>query len=280
MFASYALWMLVLVGQAAEAEKPTDAERLARLKFLKEKAAERSLYRGPGETAAFPLTTEPILRYANIERWELGTSDGATFLWLDGTLPVAAISTSIRRPKDIAYQECTSFSSGPLECRQAGVPVWTPKGGGLVAQKLDGPAPAGAKVQRLAQMRALAARFAVTCYDSATNEPRELRLLPQPLYRFESEKHKILDGALFAFVITNDPEMFVLLEATTDSGPDAQWRFTLARMSSLPQKVRLDSKEIWSLTNFHRDPAEDKKTGHYTTGGVGHYVSPAPAATP
>ena len=82
------------------------------------------------------------------------------------------------------------------------------------------------------------------------------------------------------FVDTTDPEMFVLLEATTEEGPDAQWRFTLARMSSLPQKVRLDDKEIWSLTNFQRDTAENKKTGPYITGGVGQYVPAIVAPMP
>lgn len=86
MFASCALSVLVLVGQAAEAEKPTEAERLAQLKYLKEKAAERTLHRGPGETGAFPLKAEPILHYDNVLQGNLGTRDGATFLWLDGTL--------------------------------------------------------------------------------------------------------------------------------------------------------------------------------------------------
>jgi len=271
------MWVLLLIGQAA-AEKPTEAERLSRLKFLKEKATEWSLYRGAGEAAAFQLTAEPVLRYANTERWELGTSDGATFLWLDGTRPVAAISTSIRRPNDLAHYECTSFNSGPLEGRLAGVPAWRPKGGGLLAQPLEAPAPADGKVQRLTQMRTLADRFTVTCYDSNTDEPRELRLLTQPLYRFESQPHKIRDGALFAFVITNDPEMFLLLEATGEKG--LQWRYTLARMSSLPLKVRLDGTEIWSLTNFHGDPAEDRKTGPYTTGGLGKYVPATVPVTP
>jgi hypothetical protein len=158
--------------------------------------------------------------------------------------------------------------------------VWSPKGGGLVAQRLDGPAPASSKVQRLTQMRKLAARFAVTYYDWNMNDPRELRLLTQPLHRFESETHKILDGALFAFVTTNDPEMFVLFEATTEHGPESQWQFTLARMSSLPQKVRLDGKEIWSLTNFQRGTAEDKKTGPYITGVVGQYVPATLAPMP
>ena len=136
MFATCALSVLVLVGQAA-AEKPTEEERLARLKFLKEKAAERTLHRGPGETAAFPLTAEPVLRYDNVLQGNLGTRDGATFLWLDGTRPVAATSISIRGPDFLTYQECTSFSSGPLEWRLAGAAEWSPKAGGLVAKRIE-----------------------------------------------------------------------------------------------------------------------------------------------
>ena len=130
--------------------------------------------------------------------------------------------------------------------RLAGVSVWLPKGGGLVGQKLEGPAPADGKVQRLTQMRALAARFAVTCYDSNTNEPRELRLLTQPLYRFEAEKHKISDGALFAFVITNDPEMFLLLEAATDKGPEGSGG------SRWPACRRCRKRSVWTARRSGR----------------------------
>ena len=43
----------------------------------------------------------------------------------------------------------------------------------------------------------------------------ELRLLPQPLYRYESTDPDVLDGALFTLVSSagTDPEIILLLEA-------------------------------------------------------------------
>jgi hypothetical protein len=102
--------------------------------------------------------------------------------------------------------------------------------------------------------------------------------LTQPLYRFEDEKAGVLDGALFAFVVSNDPELFLLLEAVSDGkGGAAAWRFSLARMSSLPETVRLDDKEVWSVPNFYKDRAEDRKTGPYAEAKVGTFT---PGAAP
>lgn len=274
--------LLTALGQAPN-EESSDQQRRERLEFLKEQAALVELHRGAGRKTALKVSAEPVLRYSNTERWEVGTSDGAMFLWLDEAVPVAAMSISIRRPRNQAYRELTSLCEDPLECTAAGGAVWTPKTGGLLARPLDG-APADGRFQRLAQMRTLAGRFSVTCYDAQTDEPRQLRLLTSPVYRFAAEERGIVDGALFAFVVSNDPEMLVLLEAIREGdrgGGKLQWRYSLARMSSLPLNVRLDDKEVWSLTNFHRDPREDRKTGPYTTGTIGFYVpsvsiAPAP----
>jgi hypothetical protein len=122
-------------------------------------------------------------------------------------------------------------------------------------------------------MRSLARRFTASCHNPRTEEPTELRLLPQPLYRFEDEPAGILDGALFAFVVSNDPELFLLLEAHSDiKEGESAWRFSLARMSSQKETVRLNDKEIWSVPNYWRDPAEDRKTGPYVEANVGTFA--------
>ena len=59
--------------------------------------------------------------------------------------------------------------------------------------------PARSASQRLAQMRALTHDFSASTRD-AKGRRWELRLLPQPLYRFKSTDPDVLDGALFAFV--------------------------------------------------------------------------------
>ena len=82
----------------------------------------------------------------------------------------------------------------------------------------------------------------------------------------------MIDGGLFAFVVSNDPELFLMLEAVSDSDGKAHWRFSLARMSSLRETVRLDDKEVWSVPNYYQDRAEDRKTGPYAEAKVGTFV--------
>jgi hypothetical protein len=255
-----------------------ESDRHDRLQFLKQKVVDLVLSRPDGEEP-FPLRAEAVLLYSNPEK-ETGTSDGATFLWLDGKRPVAAVSFSIRRPENRAYRELTSFSAKPLVCGRPGTPSWTPKGGGLLNQSLAGAGLAGAgppaegSTQRLVQMRSLARRFSADCYHHQTDTPNPLRLLTSPLYRFEDAENGIIDGALFGYVVSTDPELFLLLEAVRDAQENtARWRYSLARMSSLKQAVRLDNTEIWSVPNYHRDPQEDRKTGPYTEAAVGRYVA-------
>jgi hypothetical protein len=266
-----------LLGQAPQgpAEKTDRGEEL---RFFKAKAAELALYRGRQAKQPQPLMANPVLRYSNAER-DIGALDGATFVWLEGARPVAAVSFSIRRVNSAVYREGTSFSKTPLECRVGEVAAWSPKTGGLLEQRLPGAAaPAERRAQRLTQMRSLARRFTARCYNSRTAEPTDLRLLPQPLYRFEDEKAGVADGALFAFVVSNDPELFLLLEAVRDGKPgDAEWRFSLARMSSLRETVRLDDKEIWSVPNYYEGPREDRQTGPYAESKVGTFT---PVAAP
>jgi hypothetical protein len=262
---------IVILGQPQADDAAPNAVREEQMRFLKQKSTELSLFRPPDSKTPLPLWDRAALHYSN----PVGlSSDGAMFLWLAGKRPVAAVSFSLRRPNNAVYRECTSLWSTSLDCRQDGASVWSPKKGGLLAQRFkDAPAPAESQVRRLAQMRDISRRFAVTWHHSRTDERTELQILPTPLYRFAAEQEGILDGTLFAFVVTNDPEMLLLLEAARDK-PDepAYWRYSLARMSSLKEVVRLDDQEIWTVPHYHSDPQEDKLTGHYTEQRVGTFA--------
>jgi hypothetical protein len=250
--------------------QPPDTTELAeRLRFLQAKAAELELAReGDGESR-FPLMKVPVLRYTNVERTSAST-DGATFLWVDGTRPVAAVSLSIRDPNDVVVRECTSFVDEKLTCQLAGATVWTPPSGNLVAQSFpEAPSPAKSKTQRLVQIRNLARRFEATCYNRK-DEPFALRLLPQPLHRYESDKARILDGAIFGFVVSNDPELLLVIEAVQPSGDEPAWRYTLARMSSWKETVKLDGKEVWSVDNYY--DLGNRTGGPYSEARAGTFV--------
>jgi hypothetical protein len=268
-FTGLALAFTILVQSAPETPA-TENERQERLRFMKEKAAEFVLARDSAPQKPLPLKDEPVLRFSNPER-DKGVSDGAMFLWLDGHRPVAAASITIRRPDDAVHYEHTSFSNVPLNCRRDSKEVWSPQTGGLLEREVtDAPLPAGSMAARLTQMRQIASRFFATCYWGP--DTTHLRLLTQPVYRFADEQQGILDGALFAFVVSNDPEMLLLVEAFQDATCDQRrWRFSLARMSSLKHTVLLDDKEIWSILSFYRLPLAERTKGPYIEGRLGTY---------
>lgn len=264
------------LGQVEPDPETAPSERTEQLRYFKGRAAELGLFSSPESDQPLPLLAEPVLRYSNAER-DIGSLDGATFLWLAGARPIAAVSYSIRRLRSETYRECTSFSETPLVCREGETPLWSPKTGGLLAQRLaDAPDPAAGKVQRLTQMRELARRFAADCFHAQAETATSLRLLPRPLYRFADDNADVIDGGLFAFVVSNDPELFLMLEAIRDTAGGGHWQYSLARMSSQKLSVRLEEKEIWTVPNYWRDPAEDRKTGPYAEARSGTFTPSAP----
>lgn len=259
---------------------PNESDRSDRLRFMQARAAGFELARETDPDKPFSLHKDPILRYTNPERVP-GSTDGATFVWLDGTRPVAAVSFSIRNPNEVVFYECTSFVEEKLICRNADQQsIWTPRTGGLVRQTFpEAPEPARSKAQRLTQVRSLARKFTATCYHPKSDAPFELRLLSQPLYRFEATDAGILDGAIFAFVVSNDPELLLRIDAFQPATGKVEWRYTLARMSSWKQKVSLDGKEVWAIDNYYQ--ILRRAEGHYCEARAGNFVpgEPLPEAT-
>ncbi len=106
------------------------------------------------------------------------------------------------------------------------------------------PKPARTAPQRLVQMRTLSRDFsALTRNDKERRW--ELRLLPQPVFRYESTDPVILDGAVFAFVTSagTDPEAILIVEArqTAASGEPA-WHYAVGRFTDLYLEVRVQGQ--------------------------------------
>jgi hypothetical protein len=250
---------LCVLGQAEEGVREADAQ--VHLSFLKEQAAALTLRRAENRDSSITMTPDPVLRYSNPLSGGQGGS-GATYLWLEDTRPIAALSLSIRPADNRVYLECAALVAEPLVCLRHEAPFWSPTKMGLSRQILaDAPPPADNASRRLAQMRKAARRFSAATYTQA-DVRTELRLLPTPLYRFAAEELGVIDGAQFAFVVSNDPELFLLLEAVRAPEGDrpAGWKYSLARMSSRREVVSLDDKQIWSTDNFYRAPI-DQRTG-------------------
>lgn len=247
---------------------PTSAD--LRLAFLQERASRFSLFPADKPSSTFILKPEPVLRFSNPER-EVGTTDGALFLWLDGSRPVAALCMGIRRPGGAVFREHTSFTQSPLSCEKTSGIAWSPKSNGFADRAFpDAPPPGRDPAPRLQQMRTLARRFSGTC--SKGDQHSELRLLTQPLYRFADEPAGILDGGLFALALGNDAEALILLQAQTRPAKAPAWQFSLARLTFQSLRLELDGHEIWSVPRFSTIPSGERKSNSYLEAQEGFYA--------
>ena len=257
--AGAAIAWLVLAANlpAQEPAASDDPLRQKRLELLQSRVNQFELQVAGDADRKLNRGEQPILRWSNPVRDNL--NDGVIYLFFDGIRPRAVVSVWADSPqanldRGNLYREFVSLSGEPLECEREDIVLWSPKTGGLVDQELkETPAPAGRPAQRLTQMRELARRFEGANYKM--DSPSILRLLSQPLYRYQGEDERILDGALFALVEGNDPEVLLLLEAhVAEDGTSHAWRYTLARMTSYRVSVKLDGREVFTAEPYWKNP--------------------------
>ncbi len=98
------------------------------------------------------------------------------------------------------------------------------------------PAPADSAAARLRQMRALAQEF-TSRQTNRAGVDRDMRLLAQPIYRYEDTKGDLIDGGLFVFVQGTDPEIFLLIEARRPRDGAPEWRFGATRMHGIDLRL-------------------------------------------
>jgi hypothetical protein len=97
------------------------------------------------------------------------------------------------------------------------------------------------------QLRTLASGFGASD-DFQKKSWQPLRLLPKPLARYGKPGKDPIDGALFCFVLTTDPEVFLMIEARTGrDGPE--WQYAFAPMTTYGVKGFWKGQEVWSLPN-------------------------------
>jgi hypothetical protein len=110
---------------------------------------------------------------------------------------------------------------------------------------------------RLRQLRAMAEEFSATD-DFLAAGWSQLRLLPKPWLRYGNARSGVEDGALFAFAIGTDPEVFLMIESRSDPAGVLRWEYALAPMTSFEVKVSWKGNQVWTLP--HRkdsfDPTE------------------------
>jgi hypothetical protein len=223
--------------------KIVSPEKSALHRTLDESAGQYAIYAEPPTTD--PLKLRCVLRWANQTR---GSVDGATYIWTSRGRPMAAVCC-YPWYGDI----CDNFQSlarASIRAERDGDVVWKPKAAGVSFEKVpDAPVPADSAAARLREMKTLARSFSVTLLGWAPGDPdrEELRLLQQPVYRYECDESELLDGALFAFVQGTDPEALLLIEAVpAEAGAmEFEWEFAFARRTSGWLEARHGERVVW-----------------------------------
>jgi hypothetical protein len=130
--------------------------------------------------------------------------------------------------------------------------VWKAPTGGFMLTAIKGAEPpAESPIARLRQMRSLADRFTASAISDMAQKS-QLRLLPKPLYRYET---KNADGALFTFMADagTDPEVILAIECDK-VGKTGQWYFGCARYSDMKLFVKLDGNDAWAFEDGAKGP--------------------------
>ena len=216
-------------GQPAAAQDEAQRQQAARakrerlLQIYGAEAAGYAIYRDASRKEKVELRPEPVYVWTNPVRG--GGQDGAVYLWTCRGR-AEALGSFFSYPatgRRHLSHEFHSLSLSVLDVERTGPHsmTWKPQAPGIaIAPIPEAPDPAQSAVQRLSQMRALARDFSASTKDDQ-GRTWELRLLPQPLYRYQSTDPDVGDGALFGFVTSagTDLEALLVIKRAGRAGP-------------------------------------------------------------
>jgi hypothetical protein len=233
-------------GEKAPDIGPPTKEDLAdpRMIFIKTVLERYTVLVGDREDAA--KVSIPCLRWSNPVS---DIRDGALAVFtFDGGRP-AAVGTLFHQGLKLWCNEFSIIADDNVRIMESGRVLWKPTE--YVCKFADvpnSPVPAAKAPLRLVQMRKIAADISAVVHfgwEASEITPHNLRLLPQPAYRY-SEAEKILDGGLFIFAIGTDPDLNLLIEAYPDD-KGARYRYALAPMTIYQLNVCYKDKEVWGI---------------------------------
>lgn len=216
------------------------------LELCRKGAKEYRLFFADADRTELELKPDPVLRWSNPS---VGSIHGGVFIWTHQGRP-AAVASIFKwfTPRDEMRFEVQSLSTQPLVGRLGSEDAWKSSRAGIEFKPVPGaPAPAATTAARLIQMRTISSEFSTEQTDRDDESKRQMRLLTQPVFRYESKPQKVTDGAMFAFVHGTDPEVLLLLEAQETDRGGLEWRFALARMNSTAFSVKFKDTEVWAV---------------------------------
>ena len=253
--------VLTLVCGACTLAQESEKQQADRIRKATRKTAESivATRRPEGKSEqSLELRDKPLLSYREaIGEW----TDGSTWVWGTKGRPAAMLSLISHVNRTRTY-ECLSFSEHALALREPSGFVWTPKPV-WIPQPIPGTStPVKSRRLRLAQMRKIARRFSATERDFFADRTKgvehQLRMLPTPTYRYDTESPQSLDGGMFAFVRDGDLELMLVIEAEKQAeGKPPRWVFNALPVTVHQLDLKYNRMPIWTLPDRSFSEAMD-----------------------
>jgi hypothetical protein len=204
----------------------------------------------PAVDATASLRPQPVLRWRNVVRGQVG--EAMMVVWPHNGRPVAMASVFPWDGK-LVHEFDSLSREHKLIARDKDRVIWSPETAGVEFKDVPRASkPAKTPSERLRQMKAIAERFRATMtgWQADNSDQEVLRLLPRPLFRYDLKNAKdpdpkLLDGALFAYVLGTDPEAVLVLEAI-GTAEKAGWQYAFARATSGGLEVKLGKEVVWT----------------------------------
>jgi hypothetical protein len=231
---------LCLVVRAQDPAATVDSKKAEKLNYFRQQLSELQLSTTSIPPRTLEFVREPLMTFENPISQVL---DGFIFVWVDQGRPAVAMKGYYFLPTRSWGRTFTTLSSEKVELTSDNRKLWTPQQGISWTPLPNASKPADNVRLRLPQMREIARRFSMVDRWGLKNPTDyQLRLLPAPLYRYESSQHGVVDGAMFGYVM-NSPEALVLIEARkSDEG--LAWHYAVTRFTRFAVTVSLDGKPI------------------------------------
>lgn len=225
---------------AADQPPPTAAARKRQLEEFAREAARYEVTLQAPKPMRLELVAQPVLNW-----------DGSAFVWLRDGRPevIGALWTRVN-PRSGRLEHGHAFhslSEHPLTARLDSQLIWSPKAPGLEFKPVAGAAAAdGDSRRRTVQLRSLAREFSAVQWKGGRSQ---LRMLTQPIFRYEPTAGGTKDGAIFAFTNTEfgtDPDALLLLETREFEGK-LRWEYAFARFHYMELSGNHRDREVWRV---------------------------------
>jgi hypothetical protein len=254
---------------------PTDDMAKARRDYMLKAMQKYSVVVDGDTTKKATLDSTAMLRWSN----PLGdVDDGLMSIYSTGPLERPAMITHFylhgKALNGLEMMEFADIHPGQIELFRGPQQVWSPASRYSKFEVLpDGPRPSDSAALRLTQIKQMANRFEIIDGFRETNsepKPYVLRMMSRPTYRYGKPDSEIIDGALFTFVVSTDPEACLLIEIHR-KGEETTWQYTIIPMTIYSLDASLDGRPVWKkpeamifgnptaahyIASYRRDPGE------------------------